>query len=69
MTLDAHFPDRMPDAFEANDNSAAQDWRHCKRLQNDWGQYKEIRMTAFGPIGILPEGFVYLDPETAAARG
>jgi len=52
----------------ANDNSRNQDWQRCKRLQDNWEQYDEIRMTAFGPIGILPTGFVYLDPETAKAR-
>lgn len=55
--------------MNANDNNPTQDWRRCKYLHNNWHQYEEIKMTAFGPVGIITgEGFYYLDPEMAAWR-
>lgn len=50
--------------LEMNDNKPEQDWRKCKYLNENWHQYDEIKMTIWGPIGIIQgQGFVYLDPE------
>jgi hypothetical protein len=51
-------------AKAANDNEK----RWSLRPVKPWGHYKQIAMTAFGPIGIGPAGFEYLDHQIAEWR-